>query len=172
MKYKALFSAFVFVFLIGCSYDSGNTVNPNLRSISFTAEISYYNENYTADFTVEKSGDLSARIVSPDTLKGLVVEYHGNNSAIKYNEIIIDNAQSYLPQTFSISLIKNVIKDCEKAQASQSDKKIIIKGNYKGEKYYMTLAPTGLPLELDLPDYALKVAFKNISLLNNKTEED
>ena len=102
----------------------------------------------------------------PDSLKGLSLEYSGNNCKVSYNELVIDNAESYLPETFPVKLLKDIIKSAQKAEVVQDDKKIIMKGNYKGNNYYLSLASTGLPIALDLPDYGMSVAFKNVAVLN------
>lgn len=166
MKCKTLLVSFLLVFLIACNADNSRVVKPNLQSISFTADITYYNENYTADCIIGSNGDLRVVMTSPDSLKDLSLEYSGNNCKVIYNELVIDNAESYLPETFPVKLLKDIIKSAEKAQVVQDDKKIIIKGNYKGNNYYLSLAPTGLPIALDLPDYGMSVAFKNVAVLN------
>lgn len=166
MKCKTILVTLIFVFLLGCNADTGNAVKPNLRSISFTADITYYNENYTADCTIDSNRDLKVVMTSPDSLKGLLLEYSGNKCKASYNGLVIDNAQSYLPETFLVKLLKDIIKTAENAQVVQDNKKIIMKGNYKGNNYYFSLAPTGLPIALDLPDYGMSVAFKNVAILN------
>lgn len=166
LRCKTILLALIFVFLIGCNADTTKAVKPNLRSISFTVDITYYNESYTADCIIGSSGDFRVVMTSPDSLNGLLLEYSGNNCKVSYNELVIDNAESFFPQISPVKLLKEVITNSESAQLVQDDKKIIMKGNHNGKKYYLSLAPTGLPLALDFPDYGMSVAFKNVAVLN------
>lgn len=166
LKCKTILLTFIFVILIGCNTNTTKAVKPNLRSISFTADITYYNEIYTADCIIDKDGNLQVVMNSPDSLKGLLLEYSGNECKASYNGLVIDNAQSYLPVTSPVALLKDIIKNSEDAQVVQDNKKLIMKGKYKDNNYYLSLAPTGLPIAFYLPDYGMSVAFKNVAVLN------
>ena len=92
MKYRVISVVIVLLLVLtGCN---SNVSDPklNLNSISFTADISYYNENYIADCIINDDHDFSAKIILPENLTGLMITYNESTCNIEYNGMRIDNA--------------------------------------------------------------------------------
>lgn len=165
MKFKVISAALIFCFLLGCNSNTGSNVTVNLRSISFTTDIVYYNENYTADCIIDSGGTFVAMLTSPENLLGLTVEYNGDAYKLKYNGIKISNAESFLPENSAISLLRFILANAQNLTPVKNDKNYEIKGKYLGKDYTLIIAPTGLPILLKLPDFGLTVSFKKVSLI-------
>ena len=52
--------------------------------ISFTAELTYYNESYIALVTVSKNGDTDIAFTAPDALNGLMLHFGESGVTQKY----------------------------------------------------------------------------------------
>ena len=163
---KFLVLVFVLLLLSGCKSKQETAVN--LRSISFCADITYYNENYNADCAIGNNGDFTAVITKPEALAGLSLEYSGDGCKLKYNGLEINNKQSFIPENCSLDILKNVLGDCENCILQNSNGNLRLDGKYGKYEYCLTVAPTGLPISLEIPDLGFKVAFKNVTFSGNK----
>ena len=164
MKLKLSVIPLILVFLFsGCR--SNNETAINLRSISFSADITYYNENYSADCLIDGEGNFVALITQPESIYGLSVEYTNGNCKIKYNDIEVENSQSLLPVNCAFDVIYNILKDCENTIVEADDENLKLTGEYVGFKYHLTAAPTGLPISLTISDMGISVDFKNVSYI-------
>ena len=170
MKQKILIMFLLIVTLLcGCKRAAkGNRIS--LESMSFTADITYYNEDYSADCVVDRNGNLTAVFSQPKSLAGLKFEFSPDKNTVTFNGIKIENSDKYLPQNSVVSVIDEVFKLCNNADAKESKHNFVVKGTVGKNEYVFTAAPSGLPISLEVPDLALKVDFNNIKLANANAE--
>ena len=160
------------MFLTGCSgKNNSKPVRLNLRSISFTADVTYYNENYSAECIIDAYGGFVAMLTKPDSLSGLTFEFT-DTCKLKFNGIEIDNAERFLPQNSSFSLVNDIINSSEQLPVVKDGKNYVIHGEINGQKYSFVIAPSGLPISLSMTSYGLNADFKNVSIINKKAEEN
>ena len=163
MKLKILLPVFIILLFSGCK--SNEEAVMNLRSISFTSDITYYNENYSADCIIDSDGNFTALLTQPQSIAGLLLEYVGGECKIKYNGIEIKNSGSMLPANCSVDVIYNILNDCENTLHSADNGNIEARGEYGGHKYLLSASPGGLPISLEIPDMGITVSFKNVSYI-------
>ena len=165
MKTRVISALFLlFLILSGCKKDTGD-IKLNLRSVSFTADITYYNENYTADCVVDKSGKFSAQITSPENLSGLTITYNADECDIVYNGIEIDNAEKFFPQNSAVGVISGILQNCQGENIISKKGNYELNGSFNGSDYTLIMAPTGLPISLEVGDFGMNVLFENIKII-------
>ncbi len=145
-----------------CSCNSGD-IHPKLTEISFTAELTYYNETYVLEAQMDKDATLLATIKEPEALKGLNLtvnskgitaeylglKYNANEATLPFSKTVWD---AYLP------LYQIITSD------AVADKNGVIEGQTENLKYRLAVSPTGLPLELELTNKQLTVRFYNTEI--------
>lgn len=150
------------ILLCLCSCKGGD-IHPKLTEISFTAELTYYNETYVLEADMDKNATLSATIKEPETLKdlnltvnskGITAEYLGlkynaNEATLPFSKTVWD---AYLPLCHIIT------------SGAVADKSGVIEGQTENLKYSLTVSPTGLPQELNLKNKRLSVRFYNTEI--------
>ena len=150
-----------------CACSSLQT-KPILTEISFTAEITYYNEVYTLEAQMLKDATLVATIIEPEELKGLTLTvtketitaeylgltYKANEATLPFSKTVLD---TYLP-LLNIINTPNIVANSEG----------VITGETENQKYSLTISPTGLPQTLELKDKRFTVRFYNTKI--NKEE--
>ncbi len=147
--------------MVGCNK---NYITPDTDKISFTAHISYYNEQYTAD-VINTDGVFTMVIKEPEILKDVKFIFEGNSARAEFNGI------EYIPdknntQFFGVAdKIYAVFSDIKGKKAVQSDGNYEIEGKVLGSDYEITFASSGLPLDLELEDN-IYVRFSNVKLLS------
>ena len=150
----------------GCKNSNTDDIQLNLKSISFNADITYYNENYAAECVINKYGGFTAKLTEPENLSGFTISYFDESCKIIYNDIVISNATNLLPQSCSVEIINEIFKDCQSGDIATEKGNYKVNGNLNGNRYILTSAPTGLPLSLEVPDFGMKVSFSNVTVIN------
>ena len=152
----------IFLFA-GCKSKSA-TAAVNFRSVSFVAEITYMNENYTANCVVDDAGGLTAVLTYPDNLAGFTAVLTDDDCRIEYNGISIGNFERF-PQSAVISLIKQIVDACNGAEATAKKKNFTVRGSIDEHQYTLKVSPGGLPISLSIPDIGMSVEFKNVTCI-------
>lgn len=148
------------ILLLLCSCGVKKEITPRLSGISFTAEINYYNENYTLDGVISKDGKFLAEIKEPEELRDLVITLDGDKTQVNYKGLVYTPLEGSMPFAGVLSefygQICKIIKD--EPVSSTSD------GIIKGDGFTLTVSPTGLPLKLEIPDERFTFNFYNVSI--------
>lgn len=165
MKHKCFFVSFLLLFFL-CGCAATKPVNVNLSSISFSADIIYYNECYSCDCNIQSNGNLSVEMTAPENLKGLSVSYSGDTCKVNFNGMVIENANGFLPENSAITVLKDVLEFCNGKECESKNENLILRGNYKGSEYTFSASPSGLPISLEIPEKGIKVTFKNVTVKN------
>lgn len=165
---KRLFIICVSVFLlVGCSKNEGK--KPILNDISFTADITYYNEKYTAKGSVDGKGNLCLEMIEPSELSGMVftvddrgvkVEYKGLTFSPNVNSLS-GSAADMIYSGFSAVRQENV--DYE-----YGDKNYTVTAKNNNTEFVLCYSPSGLPLEIKSSSGVFKTQFYDIKTLKNE----
>lgn len=146
--------------LLLCSCSSKREITPCLAGISFTAEIVYYNESYSLDGTISKSGELTAKMKEPEELSDLKIMISESGTVVDYKGLTYTPLEGTMPFAKVISeLYKPIFETIKNETAVTSSDGIL-----KGENFTFKLSPTGLPLELMIPDERFQVKFYNVTI--------
>ena len=165
MKNRVMLAVLVLFLIISGCKQSDKSIELKLNAISFTADITYYNENYIADCVINDEGDFSAQLTSPENLTGLKFSYNGTECIIEYNGIKIDKAENILPQSSAVGVINEIMKTVDGASITNGKGNYELKGSANGSDYTLTFAPSGLPISLQVSDLGMKVLFKNVKIV-------
>ena len=159
------------IFLCGCGSKNKTTV-PVTKGVSFTAAVTYYNECYTCDVAVDEKGIMSATVTSPQELSGVKLMFDGENVTAEYLGLTYTLKTDTMPLGNVALSIYNVFAHIAEngLTAEQHESNCIIENEIGGEKYEFIFAPSGLPLELKMPQKELKVIFNNVTLKEDKSQ--
>ena len=167
MKIKALVAVFVLLSLLAGCKKTAQSHSTVLTSISFSADINYYNENYSADCVIDKDGILTAVVTKPENLSGLKFKFTGEKCEVNFGDLNVSDESVYMPQNSVISTMNKIFVECRNVTPKDSKQNFKIKGKCDGKKYTLTVSPSGLPISLDIPDLGLQVEFNNVSLIDS-----
>ncbi len=168
---KRLFSLFLcicFVMLL-CSCGSKKSVKPVLSSVSFQADIEYYNEKYTCDVVLDGDSQMNVTVVSPDELKGMKIYFSNGQITVEYRGLTYKPSAGKLPLNMAISTLYGVVNSAKNGQkADKQDGNCLLKGKIDGIRYELLTSPSGFPISLSLPDKGATVYFRNVTMINDK----
>lgn len=168
---KAIISVLIIVsFLCGCG-KSTKTATPVTKGISFTADVTYYNENYTCDVDVNEEGIMTAEVTYPEELKGVSLTFDGENVTAEYLGLTYTLKTDTMPLGNVALSIYKVFCDVTNngLSAEYTEENCLIENTVDGEKYEFTFSPSGLPLELKIPSKEFKVVFNNVTIKKDKS---
>ncbi len=147
--------------LCGCTPEY---IKPVTENLSFTAHISYYNEQYVAPVTISGDGTLTLEITEPDILAGVKFIFTPDGATAEYNGI------TYTPdgnntQFFGVAdKIYSVFRRIVGQSAAEDDGIYEIDGEINGDEFEITFGRTGIPLSLELDDN-IYVRFSDAKIL-------
>lgn len=148
----------------GCSGKKTN-ISPVTRGISFTAELTYYNECYEAEVKVAENGAAVAEITSPDTIKGLTFRFDGDSVTAEYLGLEYKTDFHSLPEGNACIMLYEILTD-----ASGEGISVTADGdNYyiscDGEnRYRLYVGATGLPIKAEDTSKGFTAIFKNVTI--------
>ncbi len=154
------------LFLCACG-EKKIAVTPVTSGISFTAELTYYNECFEADVTVAKNGETDMEITSPDTIKGLVLHFNGKEITAKYAGLEYKADFKFLPEGACCARLYEILKDTfnEDVTVNSEENSYYIMRDSKDISYKLYLGATGLPISAE-DNSGFTVNFKNVTILN------
>lgn len=154
------------LFLCACG-EKKIAVTPVTSGISFTAELTYYNECFEADVTVAKNGETDMEITSPDTIKGLVLHFNGEEITAKYAGLEYKADFKSLPEGACCARLYEILKDTfnEDVTVNSEENSYYIMRDSKDISYKLYLGATGLPISAE-DNSGFTVNFKNVTILN------
>lgn len=162
---KLICIVFVVLSLCGCS-EKRSSVKPVLKGISFNAEITCYNECYTAACAVSEDGAISAEVTSPDELKGLKFAVKNGDITTEFDGISATEKLKDLPVCGAYTAMIDVLCDVMNSEdpVINDGNELFINAGTENGKYRLSIAPTGLPLSLEIPDQGFKMEFFDAQL--------
>ncbi len=163
---KLVLVFFSFLVLCGCS---ASAVTPVLKGITFTAEMTYYNESYTFSGHILKDGSLEVIIEKPDELKDLKLSIKNDQITAEYKGLTYTPVEGTMPFSAVIKEFYDPLKEVIE-KGLTADKNGILEVKSENLGYTLTLSPSGLPQRLELPDKRFSVTFYNISVKEDVNE--
>lgn len=154
---KFLCLIFLFV-LVGCTQKAD--VIPVTRNISFTAEMTYYNEYYEIAVDINKNGDITAAMIQPTELKGLVFTVQDGQTTAEFDGIKI-SADGF--KTAAIDFIYSAFKS-DNPKVYKNENRLFIKGDCDGGQFTMYISGSGLPLKIEDSADRFEIIIKNIKI--------
>lgn len=149
--------------LSGCNNKSSG-IKPLTKGITFTADITYYNECYTCDVSVDKNGATDISVLSPDLLKGLSFNFKGNTVTAKYLDLEYKYDTSALPESMACGELYKILKFSFDENAKVNSKNDSFYIASEGGKYKLFLGATGLPLSAENNSLGFSIIFKNVTV--------
>ena len=164
---KVLSLLLVLLTLTACS--SKAAVKPKIYGIEFTADITYYNENYKGECKISEDGVLYLKISEPELLSGYTVTVGKDDIKAEYLGIEFKPNLANMPFSSVIQDLYKVIGEIAKCEsAEKKGDTYIIKGGKDADSYTLYISPTGLPQSLEMPDERFRVYFYNTKVLTNE----
>ena len=170
MKRAVISVLILIMFLCGCG-SKNKTAVPVTKGVSFTADVTYYNECYTCDVVVDENGVMTATVTYPEELSGVKLMFDGENVTAEYLGLTYTLKTDTMPLGNVALSIYNVFAHIAEngLTAEQDESNCIIENEIDGEEYEFVFAPSGLPLELKMPDKELNVIFNNVTVKKDKS---
>lgn len=142
------------------------SVTPVTSGISFVAELTYYNECFKADITVANNGETDMEITSPDTIKGLVFHFNGEEMTAKYAGLEYKSDFKSLPESTCCARLYEILKDTfnEDVTVTLEGDSYCISRESADISYKLCLGATGLPISAE-DNSGFTVNFRNVTIL-------
>lgn len=155
-----------FLMLCGCSR-YGDNIKPILSGISFTANISFYNEAFVCDGLIDKEHNLKLIVKEPENIEGLTFSVENEIVTAEYKGITYTPSTGASPFGSAAENIYFVLSDAKERlyPVTRNADSFIIQSAKDDAYYKITLAPTGLPLTLEYPSKGLTVSFMNLTII-------
>lgn len=162
---KLICIVFAVLSLCGCA-EKRSSVTPVLKGISFNAEITCYNECYNAFCSVSEDGVISAEVTSPDELKGLKFTVSGGEIKTEFDGISETDKLKELPVCGAYTAMLGALCDAMNGDypVINDGNELFVNADTENGKYRLNIAPTGLPLLLEMPDEDFKTEFFDAKL--------
>ncbi len=160
---KLLSVVAVFVLLLLLSACGGSEVEPRLCGISFTAEITYYNESYKGECTVSEDRELRFTLSEPESLSGYTLTLGAEGITAEYLGISFKPTVGSMPMS-SVAEEFYEIYSSVGGTARKKGEQYEISGGSGAEAYTLYISPTGLPQSLVIPDERFSVYFYNVAI--------
>lgn len=159
---KRIFSVILALLLLtGCGVNKANVI-PKTRGITFTCEVTYYNEVYECKGKTDQNGGMVIEFISPDDIKGLKFTFtkSGVTSSFKDTEY---KAQKIVFEN-SVATFINEVLSSENNEVLKQDDVFYTEGVTDSFEYKLHLGGTGLPIKITTRPDAVTVAFKNVKI--------
>ena len=157
---KFVFILCSLLFLCSCS---SAEVKPRLSDITFTAEMSRFNESFTFEGELDGKGNLVAKMTAPEEVKDLVLTLKDGKMTADYKGLVYSPVEGSLP--FS-SLLKDfhapLLQIIREGLCANGEGKL--SGKVENNEYTLFVAPTGLPQRLEMLGGNFTVRFLNIGV--------
>ncbi|MGN0492525.1 MAG: hypothetical protein ACI4F7_02665 [Acutalibacteraceae bacterium] len=151
--------------LCGCK-NSRSNIKPVTSGITFTAELTYYNECCEATVSVTENGAADFEITSPDTVKGLTFHFEGDSVTAEYLGLEYKTDFAALPEGNACIKLYKILKDASGGEISVTadGDDCYISRDSGGVRYKLYLGATGLPLKAEDASGGFTAVFKNVTI--------
>ena len=162
---SALSLAVLTLLLTSCGGEEVS-VTPVTRGISFTAELTYYNENYEAAVTVSENGETVMEITYPDNIKGLTFKFNGEEVTAEFAGLEYKTDFKAFSEGACCMRLYEILKDTfnEESSVIKEGDNYCISGQSGDISYKMYLGGAGLPISAG-DSGGFTVNFKNVTIL-------
>ena len=151
--------------LVSCK--SKEKIEPKLNDISFRAEISYYNEKYSAECIIDNENVLRAVIKIPETLEGFTLTVSEKGITAEYLGIKYTPTDSNMPFAGVLEQTYDRLLEVTKiGTVKKEDNTYKITVGEGADKAVLSITEGGLPILLEIPDERFFVEFYNVTILN------
>ncbi len=161
-KILVLILAFVLLLLCGCG--KGGEITPKLMGISFKAEMTYYNENYSFTGEISDSGQLTCEMTAPEGLSGMVFTVNEEKTVTEYKGITYSPVEGSMPFAAVIESFYGCINEIIKDPEAVADHNGIL----ENDSCTLTVSPGGFPQKLTVQQDGFYINFYNITLLSKE----
>lgn len=158
---KIVFALLLILCLCSCTK---NQIELKLTEITFTAELSYFNEVYVFDGHIDKEGTLIAKIKEPEGLQDLKLTVNADGITADYKGLTYTANEATMPFSKIVSDFYGPIGFLCKNQSALEERDGEISGKFGNAEYVLTVSPTGLPQKLDISSQHIAVKFYNVSI--------
>ncbi len=164
---RLLFLFCLFMLITGCSPE--NRVIPVLNNIEFTANIDYFNENYSCNTTIDADSVVRFEVIEPQIIEGMILIFDDSTVTAEYKGIVYTPKTETMPVSGVAFTIYNILIDAKNDAETvfEKGKNCTVSGEVGNYKYTFTFSPSGLPISLVIPDESFKVTFENVKITNN-----
>lgn len=153
---KKLLSIFSLLLLVGCT--TASEVKPVNRNVSFTCEMTYYNEYYELSCEIDENGNMEIGFIQPKELSDLTFKIENGEIKSEFKGISFDFSDPH--KTAFIDFIYTVFK-ADNPAVYEKDDEFFIKGNYDGGEFKMFLGASGLPIKIIDSSGRFQILIKN-----------
>ena len=160
---KKYFCISLALLLVGCS--DVTDIKPILTNITFTAEMTYYNEYYEMAVDISENGDMVVTVNHPDELKGLRFDILNGEVTAAFNGIKLDGIDTY--KTAAVNFLYSPF-DVKNPKVYKKDDRFFIKGKCDGGEYTTYITESGLPLKICDNAERFEIIIKNLKLKKEK----
>ena len=151
------------VILTLCSCGGKQEIKPRLQGISFTAEVTYYNEAYSLEGEILSDGTLQVAVTAPEELKGFNIHMINEDITVEYKGLTYSPIEGTMPFSGVMAELYAPIRQIVGSDI-MADTEGKIKGGEGVRAYCFTFSPTGLPQKLEIPDESFEIRFYNVTI--------
>lgn len=153
--------------LCGCAKQTSK-VKPVTSGISFTARITWYNEVFVCTGEISNQTKATFEINEPEDIKELKITCDGDNVTASFKGLQEEYDISKTPFSFICAEVYGALRDTwrEDIEVAEKEQQLYIEGRANEKDYKMIIAPTGLPLSLEIPNESFTVIFEDVKIIN------
>jgi len=158
---KIIFIVLSLILLCGCG---DKTVTPVTRQISFTANITYYNEQFVCETNVDKDGVTQMTVVSPETLKGLSFTVNESGITAEFLGLKYTPKTENMPYSIVTYTVYELLNAAHNRKLELNEKNCILSGKLGERPFTLTVSPAGMLLKAQIPDDSFTVEFFDMTV--------
>jgi hypothetical protein len=150
--------------LVGCG-SAKTKVTPQTKGITFSCDVTYYNETYECKGETNDKGEMSIEFLSPEDINGLKFEFtqSGVTSSFKETEY---KSQRIVFENSVATFIYEVLSS-ENTDVFKENDRLFTEGVTDTFEYKLHLGGTGLPLKITTRPDAVEVVFREVKIIEN-----
>lgn len=166
MKIITAISAVLSALLLCACGAAAPDITPYTKGITFTADITLYNECCSAEVTVSKEGEARFELVSPESVEGLALIFSGSEVRAEFGELEYDYSVSPLDESGMCGRLYAIIADTfdPETKATAEADLIYVSGRTQDAEYRLYLGATGLPISAESANGSFTAVFKNVTV--------
>ena len=151
--------------LCGCASKSG--VEPVINGIAFNLDITYYNENYSAEGKMEDN-ILTLTVKSPSELEGMVLIISEDSFKVNYKGLTFEPTDNALLPSAGNMIYKALSLASGELKCDGNDKNLSVSSKTENGEFVINLSPAGLPIDLKYLSGVLNCEFSGVTILKNE----
>lgn len=166
MKIITAISAVLSALLLCACGAAAPDITPYTKGITFTADITLYNECCSAEVTVSKEGEARFELVSPESVGGLALIFSGSEVHAEFGELEYDYSISPLDEGGMCGRLYAILADTfdPETKATAEADLIYVSGKAQDAEYRLYLGATGLPISAESANGSFTAVFKNVTV--------